>query len=41
MKFGHANIATLLGHFTDIDILIERNMFDVFGVSETKLDDTI
>ena len=41
MKFGHVNIATLLGHFTDIYILIERNMFDVFGVSETRLDDPI
>ena len=40
-KFGHVNIETLLGHFTDIGILIERNMFDVFSVSETKLDDTI
>ena len=41
MKFAHVNVVTLPGHFADVDVLLEKTAFDVFAVTESRLDCTI
>lgn len=43
MKFAHAyvNIATLFGHYTDMEVLLDEAKVDVFAVTESRLDSTI
>lgn len=38
MKFAHVNEVTLPGHFADVDMLLEKTAFDVFAVTESRLD---
>ncbi len=41
MKFAHINIATLPGHYADMEVLLEKAKIDVFAVTESRLDCTI
>lgn len=41
LKVAHLNIRTLLGHFQEFKDMLLTNNFDVFGISETRLDDSI
>ena len=41
MKFAHVNIATLIGHYTDMEVLLDEAKVDVFAVTESRLDSTI
>ena len=41
MKFAHVNVVTLLSHFADVDMLLEKTAVDVFAVTESRLDCTI
>ncbi|PFX11967.1 hypothetical protein AWC38_SpisGene24148 [Stylophora pistillata] len=41
MKFAHINIANLPGHCADAEVLVEKEAFDVFAVTESRLDCTL
>ena len=41
MKFAHVNIATLIGHYTDMEVLLDEAKVDVFAVTESAQYSTI